>query len=701
MREFINKFNYQYYTRERFEKFLEPFGDCEIVKVKRGRIYKRYLNLPCAFDIETSSFYDSNNQKTALMYTWQMCINGYVWIGRDYKSLWDCFNTMTQTLKLGYTKNIVLYVHNLGYEFNMLRKYMHVTDYFAVDKRSPLYVQIFGGIEFRCSYRLSGYSLDYLGKNMLHKYHVEKATGDLDYSLIRTPDTKLTRPEIGYIVNDVRVVTNYIKELMERGESLAKIPLTKTGRVRIALNQNCIRTPDGKFNFKFVEKMQKSTITLEEYKECKQAFQGGFTHSNPTNTGMTIKRRVVPFDITSDYPHIMVTKKFPFGTPKHYDNVSRETFDNLIHSCHIIARFDFVNIKSNFLHDYYITTSKFVKSENVYDSNGRLVSADSCSIYLTELDFDIIRKTYDFESVEIREALVYPSAYLPIEYVNTVLDFYESKTVLKGVKGSEIEYQNKKELLNSTYGCCASSIIKPLYTYNDGFGLDSEDEQKTIEKYNKSKKRTIFYPWAVYVTAWARWKLWTDAIIPMRGKYVYSDTDSCYVIESPEVYKHFEKVNQKIVSDLKTISKLRGIPLEKLIPKNIKGIEQPLGVWTQEDICIRFKTLGAKRYMKTLEDGTTKTTVAGLSKNAVGYIMEHGGYDLFNDRMTIPAEYSGRTTATYIDDLRTGTVTDYLGESYNYSVRCGVHMEQSSYTLSLCDRFIDYLMEVIIKYVNE
>ena len=45
-----------------------------------------YYNIPCAFDIETSSFYD-NGQKAGCMYIWMFSIDDHIIIGRT----WDEF----------------------------------------------------------------------------------------------------------------------------------------------------------------------------------------------------------------------------------------------------------------------------------------------------------------------------------------------------------------------------------------------------------------------------------------------------------------------------------------------------------------------------------------------------------------------------------------------------------------------------------
>ena len=693
---FINRFNYQYYSRDTFTAFLKHFRNAEVVRIRKGKVYQRYYNIPCACDIEVSSFYDDQGEKTALMYVWQICINGYCWFGRTYNELYDMFRCCHDVLNLGYTKRLVFFVHNLSYEWNNLRKYMTVTDYFAIDKRTPLYVQTADGVEFRCSYQLSGYSLAYLGKNELHKYHVEKAVGDLNYNLIRTKDTVLTRKEMGYIINDVRVVTNYIQELIERGEDIAHIPLTKTGRVRRKLVDDCVKK-DGHLNKSFIHTMQQCTLTADEYYICKSAFMGGFTHSNPLNTGIHFKedRAIIPHDIASDYPHVMVTCKFPMGKAKHVKEMTLDEYLTLAADYHIIAEFTFTGLQATFIHDYYISRSKCFVSSNVRESNGRIVSADEIMLHITEVDFDIIRQMYEWNSVTIRNCLIYESDYLPREYVLSVLDLYEKKTVLKGQDEKKIEYQMSKALLNSTYGCMCTDIIRKTYSYDDDFVEEEPDVAAAIETYNSRKKRTNFYPWAVYVTAHARHKL-LSSILKLGSLYVYADTDSIYAFDCKEVREHFAAENGKIIENLKFISWLRDMPIEKFSPCDQDGHEHPLGVWELETRCIEFKTLGAKRYMKTYEDGSVHTTIAGLSKSAVSYITQQGGYNFFKNGMSVPETFSGRTTVTYIDELKQGSIKDYQGHETPYSVRTGVHMEASDYTLSMSSLFMEFIRSIMI-----
>ena len=74
-----------------------------------GRRHKM-LNVPCAFDIETSSFY-VGDVKSGCMYCWQFGLNGLTLLGRT----WDEFIEWIDYLKSQIQGcNLICYVQNLG-----------------------------------------------------------------------------------------------------------------------------------------------------------------------------------------------------------------------------------------------------------------------------------------------------------------------------------------------------------------------------------------------------------------------------------------------------------------------------------------------------------------------------------------------------------------------------------------------------------
>ena len=208
-------YNNYYVYPSGYNDFISSLGDLE-VQNKNERL--SYYNVAASFDIETSSLY-TNNVKFATMYIWQFGVNGSVIIGRTWVQLSQFISQLIDDLSITIHKRLVVYVHNLAYEFQFINKRFNWAKdssgnnaVFSLKKRRPIYALTKEGIEFRCSYFLSNCSLSYIGSEMLFKYPVKKLMGDLDYNLIRTSITPLTDEELAYCINDVRVVMSYIQE---------------------------------------------------------------------------------------------------------------------------------------------------------------------------------------------------------------------------------------------------------------------------------------------------------------------------------------------------------------------------------------------------------------------------------------------------------------------------------------------------------
>ena len=223
----------------------ELIRDCNYIGLVTSNKQESFLNVPAAFDIETSSFY-SDDVKCAITYEWTFGI-GYIKDGefsrlKTYGRTWEQFKTLlgcvTAVLGLTEKRRLVVYVHNLPYEWQFMRKHFDWTKVFFIDQRKPVYAINDMGIEFRCSLKLSGKSLANTAKDLL-KYKAKKMVGDLDYSLIRTPETPLTQTELGYCEADVEVILCYIQEKIEQEGDITRIPLTKTGYVRRYCKNAC------------------------------------------------------------------------------------------------------------------------------------------------------------------------------------------------------------------------------------------------------------------------------------------------------------------------------------------------------------------------------------------------------------------------------------------------------------------------------
>lgn len=681
---------------DRIDEILLPLAGLKPITTSKR---KQYYNIVCAFDIETTSFSNQLDEKCAIMYCWQMAINGRVIFGRTWDEFIKVINHLTEFFNLYSGRRLIMYVHNLAFEFQFIRKRLEWESVFSIETRKPLYALTTGGIEFRDSYLLSGYSLAKLGDN-LQKYKVKKLVGDLDYSKIRHSKTPMTEKEIAYCENDVLVVSAYIQEEIEKAGNITRLPLTKTGYVRNYCRSKCFYGDDRhKTSTKTYQKYRELILNLhltgDEYKQLKRAFQGGFTHAAARFSGK-VEKNVDSIDFTSSYPYVLLSEQFPMSSGRLVELHSKEEFQKYINLYCCLFDVEFTNLTPKFINENYISLSRCYQHEKAVVNNGRVVSADKIVTTITDVDYTVIEKTYDWDSMTIYNFRIYNRGYLPTNFVKSILKLYSDKTTLKGVEGKEVEYLVSKGMLNSCYGMTVTDIVRDEIIYSDEWDTEKADVESDIEHYNKSRNRFLFYPWGVWVTAYARRNLW-GGILAFGDDYIYSDTDS---IKCLNIEKHFDYINEynnTVKRKLQVAANYHKIDFELFQPKTIKGIKKLIGVWdweTEKEKYTRFKTLGAKRYMIE-QDGKINITVAGVNKKtAVPYLVKTYGnkiFDAFTNDLTIPKEYTGKMTHTYIDERRTGTITDYLGNTNTFDEYSSVHLENAEYSLSLSQAYIDFL----------
>lgn len=667
-----------------------------------------YYNFPVSFDIETSSFvqtFGNDEKKVAIMYEWSLSFNGVVIIGRR----WDEFITVCERIRdalwLSDKRRLIIWVHNLAYEFQFFCKRFTWNKVFCVDERKPVQALCDMGIEFRCSYILSGYGLANLG-DQLHTYDIHKLTGDdkLDYDLIRTEKTPLTPLEIQYCVNDVQVVVAYIQELIDEWGAVTKLPLTKTGFVRNHIRDCCFndgkprkRSPKYKH---YNELMRSLNLTPDEYKQLKRAFQGGFTHASIYHVGQVLKR-VGSDDFTSSYPAVMVGKMFPMSSSEVVNVTSKTQFRDLLKKYCCVFDIQFIGLKPKVLYENYISFSRCWGVKNEVVNNGRVVSADELYTTITDVDFAVIERFYQWDKIRIGTFRKYKRGYLPTDFVKAILDLYVQKTEYKDVDGKELEYAHAKEMINSCYGMVVTDICRDTITFTDEWTETPVDIEKEIEKYNKNRNRFSWYPWGVFVTAYARANLATG-ILEFGDDYVYSDTDSIKSLHRERHLPYLKRYNELVTAQLEKALDYHGFPHEMIRPITKKGKPKPLGVWDSENLdgenyaYDRFKTLGAKRYMVD-KQGRINITVSGLNKSVcVPYLIKKykDPFQAFTDELYIPPEYTGKNTHTYIDEPRAGIVIDYLGVPCYYSELTAVHLGASDYSLSLADAYVRYIQTI-------
>lgn len=408
---------------------------------------------------------------------------------------------------------------------------------------------------------------------------------------------------------------------------------------------------------------------------------------------------VTSIDFTSAYPAEIVKEPiFPMSAGELVEEVTTEIFDT---SCKLyFCMFDviFEGLEATFLYDNYISYSRCWQKDGVTQSNGRVVCGDVVGTTITNIDFEIIKRTYKWKKMKIARLRRYKRGYLPTNFIKAVLSLYKDKTTLKGVDEMVVEYMQKKGMCNSTYGMTCQSIYKDNSVYNgEDWEIEEADAEAEIEKYNTSKNRFLYYLWALVVTASCRRDLWS-AILEFGSDYVYADTDSVKVLNIEKHKDYIEKYNNHCFRQLEKSSQFHNIPLEWYMPKTIKGEVKTIGLWDEDAKYMIFRSIGAKRYLCEYWDGHNSLTVSGLNKSvALPYLIDTYGnniFEYFTDDLYIPKGKTGKLIHTYIDDERHGTVKDYMGNVSTYYEKTCVHLEEADYSLSISDEFKDYISQI-------
>ena len=678
----------------------EYFSDPPLLRNRKGNPggkKRHYIGITTAFDIETSLI---PGTEQSVMYIWQWQFStDYTVIGRT----WDEFTGLCQRIKacLPEGRWLVVYVHNLAFEFQFLKGiYTFVPDdIFAVASRKPVKADMYGVFELRCSYKLTNMSLGEFTKKMRVE-HQKLSGDDFGYGLTRYWFTQLTDEEMQYCVNDVLGLVEALNALMARdGDTLQTIPLTSTGYVR----RNAKRAMKGNVHHSYVAGMLPD---YELYCALREAFRGGNTHANRYFSG-DIVYNVHSADRSSSYPAVMCNHEFPMSVfvPILPADLNLGYIGRCITIRHkaLLLRIGIYNLK---LRDPYwgcpyLSSDKcrnIQRQTETDDDNGRILTADYLETTVTDVDLHIITDEYDGDIV-ILQGWYASYKPLPEPLRDEVIKYYRDKTSLKGVKGQEIYYDKAKALLNSLYGMMAQASVKPRQIFQqigdfadsyteimDDDSLTDKQRKKAIEQLEKglleeyNKKAFLAYQWGVWVTAWARWELERGIRLvheTMGAHFIYCDTDSVKYCGDVD----FTDYNNGCIRDCENSGAMAADP---------SGLTHYMGVYESEDnpetgyAYYQFKTLGAKKYVYVNRPGgECHVTIAGVNKRKGGAELDKlGGISAFEDGLLF--RDAGGTQAVYNDDP---PVKEMQIEGHSVQITANVSILPSTYRLGITGEY--------------
>ena len=623
-------------------------GSLEIVRVKKTD----YMILHCGFDIETTTL----NETTAWCYIWQFSIlnsdnTQHVIKGRYLEDFISLLNMLYKICD-NYQSHLIIWVANLSYEFQWIKKLIHYTGGFFKDRGKPFYFIHRSLIEFREVLTFNGNSLKKLAENVCN---TQKCVGDLDYSVIRTPGTELSPLEESYCDNDVIILSEFSKWFFDKWViPYNYIPVSIQNVIRHDIKQ---RSLNGFYkNTKQLKRTIQSALPSKELYNffMKWVFRGGYCHGNIKYTDMLLKEdmQIGSWDFTSSYPAKMEHAYYP------YKFRAVEFNEKYLNTHCVIMYVTFYNVTNTTNHSIE-SKSKCINLINPLIDNGRVLKAKEMTVAITELDYDIYTKFYKWDKMTVHKCWIASKIQLPRYILENMEQYYTLKNELKN---NGQDYAFEKSVVNSHYGVLITrAVLQNLELDTDTFDYDVIDNETW---YDSLSNNPLLPQWGIYITAHARHSLLNTVYeiekSPTNSEVLYCDTDSIKVTYYHECKYIFDKYNEKIYNINKKICEKNNLNYEHY---------RDLGAFDFEGELFKLKYLGAKRYIyvhynKNKNKKEIVQTVAGLGKTTL-YDMSQKAH-LHNKRYNIFKEFTNhmfiRENKILMKPIETAVDIIYNGE---------------------------------------
>lgn len=664
---------------KRYYRTINKFLEGEILTEKNKQYYNEFMT----FDIETTNF---KKLQQGIMYLWAIHIAGRTYFGRTWKEFRKLCFYINQNAKA----KVVIYVHNLAFEFQFLRSVLNFgkDNVFLLDTRKPVKA-VFDMIEFRCSYMLTNMSLGLF----LDTMKVKNPKLKYNYNRDRFSWSRLTWLDYRYNGNDViglyQALKKYIFEV--NNDNIITTPLTSTGYVRRDIKEVLKQEVNQ-------EHLRRIQPTLELLEMLREAFRGGDTHLNRHYYGEILpivntkhkgkKPRIYCMDEKSEYPAVMMTCLVPWSQFNRLGHISVGTLERKIKSNFaILMKVAIYNIelRNEFFGSPYLSFSKCRNVQNYILDNGRVLEADYLETTITDVDYRIMKDIYKWNDNDFIIVDSWQSKYgkLPEGVRREIMKYFYNKEMLK--HNSPYLYMKSKNKLNSIYGMTVFNPLKKSFMFD---GEDNEYHEK-LQDFEKIiddliKNRFIPYQVGVWVTSWARYRLHLGrSCLNSPLDFVYCDTDSIFFMDEINL-KNFEKLNEE----------LKNIAIQNdayFIDDNGEG--HYLGVYELDKECTQFVSLGAKKYCyRDAHDKKLHLTLAGVSKKGVKELKNqirnfHEGF-IFVNSAGLKAKYND-----HVDE-----VVEIDG--HKQRITSNVYLEETTYEIGLTDDY-DKCIQIAKKLLNE
>lgn len=399
-------------------------------------------------------------------------------------------------------------------------------------------------------------------------FNLEISKLELDYKAYRPKGHLLTKEEIDYIKNDVKIVAFALNYLFNEG-------MTKMTTASNALAE---------FKSVITPKNFDRWFPIPYYDEdVRQSYRGGFTYLNPKYKEKDVASGIV-LDVNSLYPSVMYYEKLCYGEPIFYEGKYEPDPLYDIYIQMFTCQF---SIKPNHIPTVQIKHSAFFDPTEYVEDSGDF----EVTLCLTSVDLELFLDHYDVYNIEYHSGWKFKST---TGMFKEYIDKWSANKIKAKEEGNGGLYTLSKLMLNSLYGKFATAPrIRGQVPYLD---------DKGVVKYRYSEyqdKDPIYVPIASFITSYARNKTIRSAQ-KVYDRFIYADTDSLH---------------------------LEGLE----VPSELDIHPSRLGAWDHESTFTRARFLRQKSYVEDSNPPETwdtenydkkkfKITCAGMPKACHKYV---------------------------------------------------------------------------------
>lgn len=627
-----------------------------------------YCLEPICADTETSNNHAEDPKD---LITWissiQVLFNGNYYLFRYPEELVDFYRKLDRKYKLKPGKfryNVVTYFHNLSFDMAALLPYLRqLPDYGneyqgIIEGPNKFLTYVRGPFEFRCSYRLSGMSLEKWGKEMSIEH--PKAVGLYDYEKIIYQDDELDENSRIYDRLDVISLKECLdKQFAFHKDDISTTVLTSTGYIRRTLRSSC-----RKQKFYRNDYFSKTRLNSDNYIFALRSYSGGYTHMNRWYSNMLLKVNTtveyMPFsgdyikiekikhrDFKSHYPSQMTCRNFPIGRPQlvYYDDIPtnysmEKIFRYMDENYYLVKiRFTHAELRDPAISMPFMQYAKMYQCKTNFKilDNGRVLEWDGdCIMYLDSYTLRILYEQYHM-TYHICEVWAMKLGPLPDCIVNVVDKYFKGKSDKKALVheltkklgkldpqtvDAEFFLMQDKKGLNSCYGCMCMNPLRDQMAIDDDFVffyktlyVKEETIKEGLDTYYNNRNSFLPYQIGCAVTSLARYELAEYiGVFPGKGigyKFViYSDTDSLFYISNEQTEAAVEALNAE-----------KRKTAHSVVLDN--GKVEYYDEFTEEPDCLAFKGLHSKCYGVVTDKGL-EITIAGVPARTITGMDENG-----------------------------------------------------------------------------